>query len=140
MKQYVINQFHFHGTFVAGDNFDIHDNSSVTFCQGERYTTESATSDVCAEDVTPIEPHAPCPFLVLDKLNKLGLYTPEQFETMFQEVAESDAKHLAEFLHRFKDMGVLNFAGLGKKEIFAVLQAHFPTMKKYSYSNFAYYF
>ena len=141
MKQYVINQFHFYGTFIAGDNFDIHDNSSVTFYQGQPLTTNTPTASTAdVEEVTPIVEHAPCPFLVPEKLTELGLYTPEQFESMFREAAESDAKTLALFLKKYRQMGVLDFKDKDKKQIFAELRACFPTMKKYSYSNFIYYF
>ena len=92
------------------------------------------------ENVTPIVEHAPCPFLVPDKLTELGLYSLEQFETMFREAAESDAKTLAAFLKKYRQMGVLDFKGMDKKQIFAELRACFPTMKRYSYSNFIYYF
>ena len=52
MKQYVINQFHFHGTFVAGDNFDIHDNPFSTFCQGQHPIPYDNTPTI--EDITPV--------------------------------------------------------------------------------------
>lgn len=141
MKQYVINQFHFYGAFIAGDNFDIHNNSAVTFYQGQHLPTNTPTaSTATVEDVMPIVEHAPCPFLVPDKLTELGLYSLEQFETMFREAAESDAKTLAAFLKKYRQMGVLDFKGKDKKQIFAELRACFPTMKRYSYSNFIYYF
>jgi len=93
MTKYVINQFHFHGTFIAGDNFDIHDNQSVNIYQGQQSPKNTPTaSTATVEDVTPIVEHAPCPFLVPDKLTELGLYSLEQFETMFREAVESDAK------------------------------------------------
>ena len=104
MKQIVINHFHIHGNYIAGDGIDIHDNPSSTFCQGQHFpikTTDIAT----VEDVTPIEKHVPCPFLVPDKLTDLGLYSLEQFETMFREAAESDAKTLAAFLKKIPPNG-----------------------------------
>ena len=141
MKQYVINQFHFYGAFIAGDNFDIHDNHSVNIYQGQQSPTNTPTaSTATVENVTPIVEHAPCPFLVPDKLTELGLYSLEQFETMFREAAESDAKTLAAFFKKYRQMGVLDFKGMDKKQIFAELRACFPTMKRYSYSNFIYYF
>ncbi len=54
MKQYVINQFHFYGAFIAGDNFDIHDNHSVNFYQGEN-AKDTNTHETCVEDVTPVD-------------------------------------------------------------------------------------
>ena len=132
MKQYIINQFHIHGNYIAGDLIDIHDNPNSAFYQGKHPS--------CAEDVTPIVAHAPCPSLVPNRLAELGLYTPEQFETMFREAAESDAKTLAAFLKKYKQLGVLDFRGKDKKEIFSELQAYFPSMKHYSYRNFTVYF
>ena len=83
---------------------------------------------------------APCPFLVPEKLTELGLYTPEQFESMFREAAEGDAKTLALFLKKYRQMGVLDFKGKDKKQIFAILRSSFPSMKQYSYRNFIEYF
>ena len=135
----IIFQVHFHGNYYAGDHIDIHDNTSVNFYQGEN-TKETSTHEACVEDVVPIVEQAQCPFLVTEKLTELGLYTPEQFENMFREAAESDAKTLAAFLKKYRQMGVLDFKGMDKKQIFAKLQESFPTMRRYSYSNFIYYF
>ena len=139
MKQIVINHFHILGNYIAGDHIDIHDNTSVNFYQEEN-TKETSTHETCVEDVVPIVEQAPCPFLVTEKLTELGLYTPEQFENMFREAAESDAKTLAAFLKKYRQMGVLDFKGMDKKQIFVKLQESFPTMRRYSYSNFIYYF
>ena len=139
MKQIVINHFHILGNDIAGDHIDIHDNTSVNFYQGEN-TKETSTHETCVEDVVPIVEQAPCPFLVTEKLAEIGLYTPEQFENMFREAAESDAKTLAAFLKKYRQMGVLDFKGMDKKQIFVKLQESFPTMRRYSYSNFIYYF
>ena len=59
---------------------------------------------------------------------------------MFRDAAESDAKTLAAFLKKYHQLGVLDFRGKDKKEIFAELQAYFPSMKRYSYRNFTVYF
>ena len=138
MKQIVINHFHIHGDYIAGDGIDIHDNPFSTFCQGKRLP--NIDSNACVEEVTPIESHAPCPFLVPDKLTDLGLYSLEQFEIMYREAAESDAKTLATFLKKYRQMGVLDFKGKDKKQIFAILRSSFPSMKQYSYRNFIEYF
>ena len=50
------------------------------------------------------------------------------------------AKTLAAFLKKYRQMGVLDFKGMDKKQIFAELRSCFPTMRHYSYSNFIYYF
>ena len=54
MKQIVINHFHIHGNYIAGDHIDIHDNTSVNFYQGEN-TKETSTHETCVEDVTPVD-------------------------------------------------------------------------------------
>ena len=135
----IIFQVHFHGNYYAGDHIDIHDNTSVNFYQGE-HTRETNTHETCVEDVVPIVEQTPCPFLVTEKLTEIGLYTPEQFENMFREAAESDAKTLAAFLKKYRQMGVLDFKGMDKKQIFAKLQGYFPTMRRYSYRNFIAYY
>jgi len=54
MKQYVINQFHFYGAFIAGDNFDIHNNSAVTFYQGCTFNDSHDTHYHCgAQPASP---------------------------------------------------------------------------------------
>ena len=54
MKQIVINHFHIHGNYIAGDHIDIHDNTSVNFYQGEN-TKETNTHETCVEDITPVD-------------------------------------------------------------------------------------
>ena len=130
--------FHFDGNYYAGDHIDIHDNQSVNIFQGQQPSTSS--SNTCVEDVTPIEPHEPCPFLVPEKLTELGLYTPDQFETMFRKAAEDDAKTLAAFLKKFRKLGVLDLHGYSKKQIFNRIKAYFPSMRRYGYDNFVAYF
>ena len=137
----IIFQVHFHGNYYAGDHIDIHDNPYCTFYQGQPCKTNTTTASTASvEDVTPIVEHAPCPFIVPDKLTELGMYSLEQFETMFREAAESDAKTLAAFLKKYRQMGVLDFKGYNKKQIFTYIRAYFPTMRKYGYDNFVAYF
>ena len=59
MTQYVINQFHFYGTFIAGDNFDIYDNQSVNIFQGQQSPTTTPTASAAnVEEVTPEISHS----------------------------------------------------------------------------------
>ena len=46
--------FHFDGNLIAGDNFDIHDNSSVNIYQGQQPTSKTTTtaSSAGVEDIT----------------------------------------------------------------------------------------
>ena len=53
MTKYVINQFHFHGNYYAGDHIDIHDNTSVNLYQGE-YSKETTAHETCVEDIQPL--------------------------------------------------------------------------------------
>jgi len=135
----IVIQIHIYGNIYTGDYIDIHDNPSASFYQGQR-SQKATTRTATIEDVTPIVAHEPCPFLVPERLTELGLYTMEQFETMFREAVESDAKTLAAFLKKYKQLGVLDFKGKDKKQIFAILRDSFPTMRQYSYRNFIAYF
>ena len=92
------------------------------------------------QDVVPVQQERNCPFVVTEKLRELNLYTYEEFVQMYRKAAETDAKTLAEFLTKYRQLGVLDFKNCEKKEILERLQAYFPTMKKYSYNNFVYYF
>ena len=137
----IIIQFHIYGNIYAGDYIDVHDNPSVSFYQGQgQHFQKTTTRRATVEDVTSIVAHEPCPFLVPERLTELGLYSLEQFESMFREAAENDAKTLAAFLKKYKQLGVLDFKGMDKKQIFARLRAYFPTMRQYSYRNFIAYF
>lgn len=51
MKQIIINHFHIHGNYIAGDSIAIHDNPFATFCQGRH--TATAPSPIPIEEVTP---------------------------------------------------------------------------------------
>ena len=95
-----------------------------------------------AEDIEPVQEQQErnCPFVVAEKLRELNIYTYEEFVHMYRKAAETDAKTLAEFLTKYRQLGVLDFKNYEKKEILERLQAYFPTMKKYSYNNFVYYF
>ena len=115
MKKYIINNFYICGNYIAGDCIDIHDNPSATFYH-----------------------HQPVPSPATVK--ELGLYTQEQFEVLFREAAEKDAKTFTLFLKKYRQLGVLDFRGYDKKQIFAILQASFPSMKQYTYRNFVEYF
>ena len=80
------------------------------------------------------------PFIVPQKLEELGLYTLEEFQCMYREAVEGNAKTLASFLKKYHDLHVLDFEGKNKKQIFSTLQAFFPNQIKYEYNNFLSYF
>ena len=51
-----------------------------------------------------------------------------------------DAKVLAEFLKKYRDLKVLNLKNLNKKQIYAAINAAFPGEVKFGYRNFATYY
>ena len=86
-------------------------------------------------DETPI-----CPYWVPEKINEMGITTPEKAEAEMRAEAEKDAKHFAAYLRLKEKAGMLHFHGDTKKQILTTLQAHFPNMKRYTYNNFIAYF
>lgn len=81
-----------------------------------------------------------CPYIQVSKLAEVGTYTPEQFNAMMSKEAEQTASQFAKFLNRHTKTGYLNFGQHSKRQIYHTLHEFFPTMKQYSYSNFALYF
>lgn len=122
-------------------NVVYHDNSTEYNIDARGNDLASVLRACEAEDIEPVqEQERNCPFVVAEKLRELNLYTYEEFAHMYRKAAETDAKTLAEFLTKYRQLGVLDFKNYEKKEILETLQAYFPTMKKYSYNNFVYYF
>ena len=80
------------------------------------------------------------PFIVSPKLEELGLYTLEEFQCMYREAVGGNAKTLASFLKKYRELKVLDFEGKNKKQIFTKLQDCFPDLIKYEYTNFQSYF
>lgn len=97
--------------------------------------------EVSSSSVSP-ESHSGSlyPFVVPAKLAELNLYSMEEFEKMYREAASKEAPDLAQFLKQYKQLGVLDFGRLNKKQIFETLQAFFPNEIHYLYNNFIYYF
>ena len=123
-------------------NVVYHDNSTEYNIDARGNDLASVLRACEAEDIEPVQEQEErnCPFVVAEKLQELNLYTYEEFVQMYRKAAETDAKTLAEFLTKYRQLGVLDFKNCEKKEILERLQAYFPTMKKYSYNNFVYYF
>ena len=106
-------------------------------------------SDHKVENVTPSKPTVAknatvatnsLPFFIPEKLQALELYTIEQFEDMYRKAVESDAHTLADFLHKYEKLGIFDFRGYEKNDVFETLRNYFPTMKVYKYNNFVTYF
>ena len=80
------------------------------------------------------------PFIVSEKLEELGLYTLEEFQSLYREAVGGNAKTLASFLKKYRELKVLDFEGKNKKQIFNKLQECFPDQIKYDYNNFISYY
>ena len=89
-------------------------------------------------DYEPIEEY--CEYIDKQALARYDLYTPMEFESMLRKACEQDAPSLVAFLKRYQKSGLLDFHGDKKKKIFETLRSHFPTMRDYTYTNFANYF
>ena len=86
------------------------------------------------------EQNTDCPFLVPEQLQALGTYNMQEFEQMYHHAAQTNAKVLAEFLKKYRDLKVLNLKSLNKKQIYAAIKAAFPGEVKFGYRNFATFF
>jgi|GEM_PF-5399434 len=80
------------------------------------------------------------PFLDTDELTKLELYTLEEFAKMYHAAARGKAKDFADFIKRYRDLGILRIGGIKKTTLFAELKAYFGNEISYGYTNFIYYF
>lgn len=109
-------------------------------------TDHRIIEDVDFEEVSSSSVASEChsdllyPFVVPAKLAELNLYSMAEFEKMYREAAAKEAPDLAQFLKQYKQLGVLDFGRLNKKQIFETLQAFFPNEIHYLYNNFIYYF
>jgi len=141
---------HFYGSI--GQHIDHVDSMTVSFDKDMNMHIEQLDElhadkkvDIHPQEPTvaknaTVEPKQPLPFFVPDKLEELGLYTYEQFASMYRKAVESDAHTLADFLHKYEKLGVFDFIGYEKMEVYDSLRSYFPTMKKYIYNNFVTYF
>jgi len=98
--------------------------------------------DVTFEEVGANAPNhkAQYPFVVTAKLTELNLYSLSEFETMYRDAAKAGAPVFAKFLKQYKQLGVLDFGPLNKKQIFDELKAFFPAEIQYLYNNFVSYY
>lgn len=124
-EQNVKNQY----VYLSADNTNIADRIK------ERNNLKQEVIDV---DYEPLEEY--CEYIDKQALAQYDLYTLMEFETMLRKACEQDAPTLVAFLNKYQKSGFLDFHGHGKKKVFETLRSHFPTMRKYSYTNFANYF
>ena len=94
--------------------------------------------EVIDVDYEPLDEY--CEYIDKQAMAQYNLYTPMEFETMLRKACEQDAPSLVAFLKRYQKSGLLDFHGHKKKKIFETLRSHFPTMRNYTYTNFANYF
>ena len=121
-----------------------HDNSREYHIDARGKDISDVLRALETDDVTPVQEEpaqtTTLPFLVVEKLQELNLYSLQEFEGMYREAVKGDAKTLATFLKKYRDLQVLDFQGKDKKQIHAVLQAFFPDEITYGYPNFAAYY
>ncbi len=125
----------------AGTNVSDLARAFFTDRQPEDIQPEEVKNDdtMCANNAH-VTPKQPLPFLVPEKLAELGIYSVSEYEAMYRQAVESEAKILAAFLKKYRDMKVLDFRNYNKMQIFTRLHEYFPTMKQYGYDNFVAYF
>ena len=79
-----------------------------------------------------------CPYINGDELAKKKIYTIDDFQKMLRQACEQEAKVLVKFLIQHREYENLDFHGAGIKAIYTTLRRDcFPTMRDYSYQNFA---
>ncbi len=111
-----------------------------SFFSGNKDKEQQEEPTVANNATVQPDPQKPLPFFVSEKLKELGLYNLEQFTAMYREAVEGDAHTLADFLHKYEKLGVFDFRGYEKNEVYEALRDYFPTMKTYKYNNFVTYF
>ena len=128
------------GTQIIGGSHSHHYHSSNT---RETPCATRIAEDVEFEDVTPVETPTQAeayPFVVAEKLAELNLYTMSEFEQKYREAAANGAPVFAKFLKKYRELGVLDFGRLNKKQIFYLLRDFFKDEIGYDYNNFITYF
>lgn len=79
-----------------------------------------------------------CPYINGEELAKKGIYTVDDFQKKLRHACEQEAKVLVDFLIEHEKYGNLDFHGANMKAIYITLRSKcFPTMRDYSYQNFA---
>ena len=136
-----IRTFNIAGDYIAEQHVETQNvylsatDSPVTDRIKERNNQKQEVIDV---DYEPLEEY--CEYIDRQALAQYNLYTPMEFETMLRKACEQEAPTLVAFLKKYQKSGYLDFHGHGKKKIFETLRSHFPTMRLYTYTNFANYF
>lgn len=124
---------------------EYHDNSTEYNIDARGKDLAEVLRACQTEDITPVQEVEPkqitnFPFIVSAKLEELGLYSLEEFHCLYREAVGGNAKTLASFLKKYRELRVLDFEGKNKKQIFTKLQECFPDQISYDYNNFISYF
>jgi hypothetical protein len=126
------------GDYIAEQNNDIHDctiyASGISPVVNKESISESSSG---AKEFSSMNSY---PFVVYSKLADLGTYTAEEFEVAYRQAAAQGAPKFAKFLKHYSGLGIFDFEGNEKKQIFEILKAFFPSEIKYGYTNFTVYF
>ena len=124
-----------------GGTINYHDNHKEITINNPNNTSD-IVRQIMADDVEPVQEvtTSDLPFLVVPKLKELNLYSLEEFEGIYRKAVQGDAKTLASFLKKYRDLQVLDFKDKNKKQIFAELEDFFGDSIDYKYPNFAAYF
>ena len=124
---------------------EYHDNSTEYNIDARGKDLAEVLRACQTEDITPVQEVEPkqitnFPFIVSAKLEELGLYSLEEFHCLYREAVGGNAKTLASFLKKYRELRVLDFEGKNKKQIFTKLQECFPDQISYDYHTFISYF
>ena len=130
---------HVTNVYNYGTYNDIHDNPHATIYATTPAPTKEEVAPKTDDEVPTNHAQNTLPFVVPEKLAQLNLYSLSEFEGIYRQAVESDAKTLAKFLKKYGDLKVLDFGNLDKKQIFDTLKKRFPQIG-YGYRNFTQYF
>ena len=125
--------FHFHGS--VGQQIAHIDNQYVSFDKDMNMHVANIESSNVPEHLNNDKSDY-CEYICIEKLKEQGVYTLDEFETMFFNATKGTARELAAFLKRYQAQGLLNLKKHTKKQIFDNLRKHFPGMRDYDYPNF----
>ena len=77
-----------------------------------------------------------CMYIQPEKIMEVGVRTVEEYEEDLRIACEGSASVLVKFLKQGLQLGYLHFYSHNGKEVLINLQNSFPSMKRYTYSNF----
>lgn len=93
-----------------------------------------------SEQETRVESVKLLPFFVPERFAELNTRDKDEFEKMYHKAVRGGAPELGVFLMRYRDLGVLDLKGKGKKEVFNELQYYFKEELGFGYTNFTLYY